>query len=33
MAMMMVALWILISGLTKLTGLTMDDVFRVDEKK
>jgi hypothetical protein len=33
MVMMMVALWRLIGGITKLTGLTMDDVFRTEEKK
>ncbi|HWA85993.1 MAG TPA: VC0807 family protein [Opitutus sp.] len=33
MAMLMIALWRLLGGLTKLTGLTSDEVFRADKKK
>lgn len=32
MAMMLVALWQLIKGITALTGLTMDEIFRSEEK-
>ncbi|MSU69528.1 MAG: MFS transporter [Opitutaceae bacterium] len=33
MAMMLVALWRLIAGITKLTGLPMDEVFRAEAKR
>ena len=33
MAMMLVAMWRLIGGITKLTGLTMDDMFRTAPEK
>lgn len=33
MAMMMFALWRLLSGVQRLTGLTLEDVFHADKKK
>lgn len=33
MAMMLVAMWRLIGGITRLTGLTMDDMFRAPPEK
>jgi hypothetical protein len=33
MAMMMLVLWRLLGGITALTGLTLDDIFRTPPEK